>query len=290
MTEPTIRAARAEDHEFIRAFTTDTFSWGDYVADVFQDWLADPSAHVAVAVSGEQPVAVARGVMMSPTEGWMHGARVHPDHRRQGLATRLNDHLCEWARSQGGLIVRLMIEAWNDAAQRQVEAAGYRKVCDWTNAVRGLGSEPDPVTNGGRRVQGDEQLVAGTPAEIEPAWIAWSTSALSRAGRNLYPRGWLMRRMTRGDLEEAVAAKRLLHGPSGWIVAEQEDDNTMFVPLLITSDDDAYRMVRAVVDRADRKGYERLRMLVPSVDWMNEAVARAGFESSGEQVWAKTVV
>ena len=284
-----IRSGRPDDLDAIRAFTTDTFSWGDYVAESFPGWLSDPNAEVAVAVVDDRPVAVARAVLMSATEGWMHGARVHRDHRRQGLATRLNDHLCDWVRSRGGLVVRLMIEEWNEAAQRQVEAAGYRLVTTWTNATRGLGSQPDPGTNGGRRVPGDEQLVAGTPAEIEPAWVAWSTSELARVGRNLYPRGWLMRRMVRADLEEAVAHKQLLHGPSGWIVAEDEDDDTMFVPLLVATDGDAYRMVRAVVDRADRRAFVRVRALVPSVAWMTDALTRGGFDLSGEQVWAKAV-
>ena len=284
-----IRSARPDDHEAIRAFTTDTFTWGDYVADSFAEWLTDPDSEVAVAVIDDEPVAIARAVMMSATEGWMHGARVHPDYRRQGHATRLNDHLCEWVKQRGGLVARLMIEAWNEPAQRQVELAGYRLVCSWTNAARGLGTQPDPATNGGRRVPGDEQLVVGTPAEIEPAWVAWSTSQLSRAGRNLYPRGWLMRRMLRADLEDAVAHKQLLHGPSGWIVAEDEDDDTMFVPLLVATDGDAYRMVRAVVDRADRREYSRVRALVPSIEWMTDALARGGFDLSVEQVWAKTV-
>jgi ribosomal protein S18 acetylase RimI-like enzyme len=290
VSDVTIRPAQADDHAAIAAFTTDTFTWGDYVSDVFDDWLKDSQSHVAVAVADDTPVAIARAVMMSENEGWMHGARVHPEHRRKGIATQLNDYLCEWASSQGALIVRLMIESWNEAAQRQVEAGGYRQVCEWMNAVRLLGSEPDPVANGGRRVRGDEQLTAGTPAEIEPAWVAWSSSELSRVGRNLYPREWLMRRMTRQDLEEAVAHRQLLHGPSGWIVAEDEDDGeSMFVPLVVSTEDDAYRLVKAMVDRADRNEYPRIRCLVPAVGWMTDALTRAGFGIKGEQVWAKTV-
>lgn len=290
MSDVTIRPARSDDHDAIASFTSGTFSWGDYVADALEDWLADPRSHVAVAALDDRPVAIARSVMMSEVEGWMHGARVDPDHRRQGLASRLNDHLCDWAREQGALVVRLMIESWNEPAQRQVEASGYRRVCEWMNAVRNLGSEPDPVTNGGRRVPGDEQLTAGTPAEIEPAWVAWSSSELSRAGRGLYPRGWLMRRMVRTDLDHAVRHRELLHGPSGWIVAEAEDEGgTMFVPLVVAADGDAYRLVRAMVDRADRNEYHRIRVLVPSVDWMVAALSRAGFDLAGEQVWAKTV-
>jgi GNAT superfamily N-acetyltransferase len=283
-----IRPARADDHDAIRSFTSNTFSWGDYVADAFGDWLADPRAHVAVATVDDRPVGIARSVLMSNTEGWMHGARVHPDHRRQGLATRLNLYLCEWAASQGALIVRLMIESWNEPAQRQVAAAGYRMVCEWANAVRRLGSEPDPVTNGGRRVPGDEQLAVGTPAEIEPAWVAWSSSQLATEGRTLYPRGWLMRRMTRADLDRAVAERGLLHGASGWIIAEEESEG-MFVPLVVANDVDAYRLVRALVDRADRKSYPRVRVMVPAVGWMVDALTRGGFDITGDQIWARTV-
>lgn len=290
MSDPTIRPARAEDHSAIAAFTTDTFSWGDYVADAFGDWLADPRAHVAVATVDNTPVAVARAVMMSDTEGWMHGARVHPDHRRKGLATRLNHFLCDWAAGQGAVVVRLMIESWNEAAQRQVEAAGYRRVCEWMNGVLTLGSDPEPGSNGGRRVQGDEQLVVGTPAEIDPAWVAWSSSDLFKAGRSLYPRGWLMRRMTVADVKEAVEAKALLHGPSGWIVAEPEGENTMFVPLFIATEDDGYRLARAVVDRADRRGFPRIRIMVPAVPWATDALERAGFDLTADQIWSRTLV
>lgn len=289
MTDPIIRPARAEDQEAIAAFTTDTFTWGDYVPDIFQDWLTDPQAHVAVATVDGGPVAVARAVMMSETEGWMHGARVHPDHRRKGLATRLNHFLCDWAAGQGAVVVRLMIESWNEAAQLQVERAGYRRVCKWTHGFLALGSEPDPGSNGGRRVPGDEQLVIGSPAELEPAWVAWSSSELSRAGRSLYPRGWLMRRMTVADIHQAIQAKALLHGPSGWIVAESEDDDTMFVPLFIATEDDGYRLARAVVDRADRRGFQRIRIMVPAVEWASDALGRAGLDLSGDQIWSRNL-
>ena len=39
MSDAVIRPARADDQPAIAAFTTDTFSWGDYVSDVFLDWL-----------------------------------------------------------------------------------------------------------------------------------------------------------------------------------------------------------------------------------------------------------
>lgn len=285
----TVRPARLEDHAAIAGFASQTFEWGDYVPDAFPGWLADPSAMVVVAADGDRAVALARGVLLSPEEGWLHGARVHPDYRRQGIASRLNDHLCEWAAERGAKIVRLLIESWNEPAQRQVEASGYRMAGEWVSARRTLGTEPDPQTNGGRRVPGDEQMTAATRAEIEPAWVTWSTSELSRVGRTLYPMGWLMRRMTRHDLDDAVRRHALLHAPSGWAVADPSDADGMFVPFVAATEEDAYRLVKALVDRADRKGFERMRMMVPAVGWMVDALTRGGFELAPNQVWARTV-
>ena len=46
-----VRLGRPDDHEGIGAFTTDTFEWGDYVADSFLGWLEDPTVEVLVAVA-----------------------------------------------------------------------------------------------------------------------------------------------------------------------------------------------------------------------------------------------
>ena len=58
-TAPTvlIRRGRKEDEPYIRAFTRNTFEWGDYVGDAFAGWL-DGHHDVYVAEAGGVPVAV----------------------------------------------------------------------------------------------------------------------------------------------------------------------------------------------------------------------------------------
>ena len=133
--EVTIRPGRPEDHEQIAAFTVNTFTWGDYVADAFLDWLVEPGTRTAVAEIGDRVVGMARAALVSPVEAWAQGARIHPDHRRRGIATDLSLHLWEWARSQGALVVRLAIEDWNEAAQSQVTAMGFRPAGSWARAA-----------------------------------------------------------------------------------------------------------------------------------------------------------
>ncbi|MDH3190579.1 MAG: GNAT family N-acetyltransferase, partial [Acidimicrobiia bacterium] len=122
-----IREARADDVDQIAPWTTDTFSWGDYVGSSLSDWIGDSRLHVMVVEDGHAvAVAVARAQMLSPTEGWLDAARVNPSVRRQGLGTMLNDACVEWVREQGGRVARLAIEADNSAAHNQVLKLGYR--------------------------------------------------------------------------------------------------------------------------------------------------------------------
>ncbi|MDH3248006.1 MAG: GNAT family N-acetyltransferase, partial [Acidimicrobiia bacterium] len=197
-----VRPARLEDLESVRAFTTGTFEWGDYVPERFESWVDRDDSVVMIATDDDDvPIGLARVVMMSERETWIHAARVHPDHRRRGIGSAINEALCHWAASQGAIVARLMTEDWNEAARGQVERSGYRRVSTWSWPMRDLGTgRIDPVTNGGRRVPGEEQLASGSRAEIDPAWIAWSSSEMASAGRGLFPVGWTFRRMTIDDV------------------------------------------------------------------------------------------
>ena len=135
----TIRSGRVEDIPLVRSFTEDTFSWGDYVGREFPAWLnqADQLAIVA-ADDQDAPVAVARVGLLSSVEAWLSGARVHPDHRRQGIGSVMNDFGVEWARERGAKVIRLATEEDNSPARNQVEKLGYRSVTRFVLAVRAV--------------------------------------------------------------------------------------------------------------------------------------------------------
>jgi GNAT superfamily N-acetyltransferase len=283
-----VRPARLDDLATVRAFTTGTFDWGDYVPDRFESWLDREDSTVMVATDDDDtPVGLARVVMMSERESWIHAARVHPDHRRRGVGTAINEALCEWAKAHGAMVARLMTEDWNEAAQGQVERSGYRRVSTWSWPMRDLGTGTiDPVTNGGRRVPGEEQLASGSRAEIDPAWIAWSTSEMASAGRGLFPIGWTFRRMTLDDVRAASAARELLQCASGWVIARSDEDE-LWVPWVATNPLDAPKLARAVIDLAARRNLASVAVMVPTIDWLDEAFEHAGCTIRRGHIWAR---
>lgn len=275
-----IRPARPDDKAAIAAFTTDTFTWGDYVADAFDSWMADPDGQILIAAdSNDQAVGMARVAMLSAIEGWAQAARVHPDYRRQGIAGLLTRAGELWAADRGALVVRLLTEEWNEPAQRQVEKSGYRLVAKWAMAQKDVGSSvPSPPGNGGRRAKAEERLRPAPLPEIEPAFLAWSSSDLIHSAHGLFPAiGWMWRRLTVEDIDRAVRTRTLWECPAGWLIGSIEEAG-FWVPWVVTGPEDAYRLIRAAIDLAEEQGAERLRMLIPQTDWLLQAATRAGLE------------
>jgi GNAT superfamily N-acetyltransferase len=281
-----VRAARLEDRAEIAGFTTGTFPWGDYVADEFETWLADDSGVVLVGEVEGRVVGVARVALVSPTEAWSQGARVHPDFRRRGVGTAIAAALHDWAVGRGAHVVRLAVEDWNRPARAQVAALGFRPVSEWMFATRGVGeNSPVPEGNGGRRVMAPEGIRPAPSAEAEPALLAWASGPLERAARGLFSVGWRWRRLTRADVVEAARRRALWEGRPGWAIADV-DEEAFRVSWVVTAEDDAPAMVRALVDRAAAAGVERLVVMAPAIDWMRRAVQQRGCEVNRLTVYA----
>ncbi len=277
-----------EDRAAIGAFTRETFAWGDYVAGAYKDWLADPNGFVLVgADETDQAVAVGKVTMLSATEAWGSGARVHPEWRRKGISSRLSEDLWEWALHRGAQVLRLVVEDWNEPARRQVEATGLRPVSRWLLAERAVGdASPVPEGNGGRRTPAPERLHTVPSSEAEPSFLSWASGPLAQAGRGLFPTGWSFRRLTVDDLVDAARNDALWEGPAGWVMARLQD-GALRAEWIETGPADAYRMARALTDSAVDGGAERLLAWVPDVDWMARALRRAGCELSPMTIYAK---
>lgn len=282
-----IRGARASDRDALAAFAVDTFDWGDYVLDSLDGWLDDATGALYVAVDGDdRAVAVARGVLLSPHEAWFQGARVHPDHRRHGLASALGDVLIDWARQRGAQVARLAVEEWNTAARAQVEASGMRRVALFARAVRELGAgEPRPDGNGGRRARADNQLVPAPAAEAESAFVSWSSSELSRAVRGLFAVHWTWRRLTVEDLRAAAAGGALWTARSGWVMAAVAEE-TVEVAWCDTAAESAEDMARSLVDLAEDRSSASVAAMIPAAPWLEEAFATCGYELNRIRVYA----
>jgi len=288
--EPVLRPARPEDKAAIAAFTQGTFPWGDYVAGRFDDWLVAPNSLTVVAEVEGQPVGLARGALLSPTEAWAQGLRVHPDHRRHGLGANLMDHLAAWAAASGARVICLSAEEGNEPALRLFARLGYRAVGKYLGAERAVpASAPAPAGNGGKRVPAPQRLTPAPAAEADIAMLAWSGSLLEQAAHGLFTtRPWTWRRLTLPDLEAAARRRALWQAPSGWAVAD-DTEGSLQVSWLCTYPEDVRVMLRALVDLAVASGAQRLEMEVPVVDWLEAALEQAGWELHPVRVCARAL-
>lgn len=277
-----IRPAVASDKEAIAAFTQDTFTWGDYVVEAFDRWLEDPNGETAVAVDQDDvPIGLARWTLLSPTEAWGQGARVHPDHRRKGISSRLTEAGARWARAHDVQVLRLVTEDWNAAAQAQVSRSGFRLVSRWTMWERPVGSAaPKVAGNGGSRVPSEERLTLAGESECAPAYLAWSAGPMAKASHGFITKHWTWRRMRADDLVAAATRRALWVCPAGWLIGDVNDDDsdTFWVSWVTTAPDDAYRLLRAAIDRASLEAAERIVFLLPDTEWTNQAARRVGLE------------
>jgi GNAT superfamily N-acetyltransferase len=276
-----IRPARAEDVPLIEGWTRDTFSWGDYVAEAMPEWLEDPDSLVVVCVDDDDvPFALSRSQMLSATEAWLSAARVHPDHRRSGMGTAMNDFGVGWARERGALVARLATEEDNDAARSQVLKLGYRLTGHWVYTTA-----PIPT---GRRLGSSDRLRHGITVDADAAWTFWSQSDLAHAARDLISLGWRWRKATRDDLDRAVDAHTFYQSPGGWLIAETSDVG-LSVRWMATSPVDAPLLIQGLRDLLHDVRKDQVEAMVPVTAWSVEALQREGFEVRPVQIFSKAL-
>lgn len=120
-----IRSAKEDDRDVVLEFCRETFSWGDYIADVWDKWKSSGGLYVCERdglVVGVYHMAFLAG------ESWLEGMRVHPEHRKKGLGTKMMLH-AESVIQKG--TVRLVIESENHPSINLVRSVGYQIEQEW---------------------------------------------------------------------------------------------------------------------------------------------------------------
>lgn len=277
-----IRPARHEDVPSITGWTTETFDWGDHIPDRLPGWIDDSESEALVCVDpSDVPIALVHVAMLSPTEAWLEGARVHPDHRRQGLGSALNGAGVEWARSRGARVARLSTETHNTSARRQVEALGYRQVSKWVYA----GYRVDPSH------QAPEQyrLRPAPGSDAAAAWLSWMAGDLARDGRELIALGWQWRTARPDDITAAARDGELFQSPAGWVGVRQHVADWLLTFWVATTPEEVLVLLDGLLDLAAGRGASDLDLKLPDLGWTSEAITRTGGSPKGILVYAKPI-
>lgn len=274
-----IRPARPDDVAAIEPWTTDTFSWGDYIAERMPKWLDEPDSAVLVATDADDvAVAVAHVTLLSPREAWLEGARVHPDHRRSGVGSELNHAGVEWAANRGARVMRLAVEGDNTAARAQVEKLNYRMVSNWIYAE----FEVDPTY----RAADQYRLRPAPGSDAEAAWLSWAASDLALRGRELIAIGWQWRT---ARPEDVTTVGELYQSPAGWVSLVQPEEDWITTRWFATTPDGLLPLLDGLLDLAASRSVVDLDVKLPNLGWTSEAIVRVGGEPSEMLVYSKAI-
>ncbi|ELZ28880.1 GCN5-like N-acetyltransferase [Halosimplex carlsbadense 2-9-1] len=205
-----VRQARAEDHEDVVAFTSDTwsdrFDRGDYIPEVFPEWVETdgPDQHTVVAEAEDgRAIGVCQVVALSAHETWAQGMRVADDARAKGVAEAMNDACFAWARDRGATVCRNMVFSWNAPGLGAARGVGYDPAAEFRWA------HPDPDAD----ARADANGAGGLEAISDPdaAWSYWqrSDAAEELVGLTLDPaESWALSEATRERFRTAADERR----------------------------------------------------------------------------------
>jgi RimJ/RimL family protein N-acetyltransferase len=142
-----VRKARGSDREAVFKFCEKTWSWGDYIPEVWDKWLKEKSGRVFIATTDGVPVGITHLSIDKPHEVWLGGARTDPNYRRMGVATAITQKCLDYAKRKGAKVVRLTTESDNIAAQAVIKKLGFKPTAEFVEMKTENIAEEENSTN-----------------------------------------------------------------------------------------------------------------------------------------------
>ena len=298
--EPTVRRARQEDRAAVLAFCAHTWTEGDYIESVWDEWMADESGAFLVAVLGDRPVAIVHVRMIADDEAWMEGMRVDPAVRRQGVGRVLTSRALVAAREAGATVARLFTSASNTASQRLVTQFGLSRVAEVVYYQANI--QPGASPEGGDPIQANARITHPGVGAFERIWEWLEQSNLSPFNGGLEFLGWAARGLTEPHLREYLA------GGQVWLLEEWDTIQALAIAVQSGGRDGAAqrlevrymdglseaisRLALAIRLEAARGGLASVRLWLPDLLILVDAMDAAGYrrdEDGAMWVYARTV-
>jgi ribosomal protein S18 acetylase RimI-like enzyme len=280
-----IRPARAEDREAVLAFCTQTWSWGDYIGYVWDEWLHNPNGQLLIATADSKPVGVVNMQMLDKTNAWLEGLRVDPNYRRQGIARALTENALLEAMRREATYARLMIETTSEASVQLFESMHMRRVGSFA-----IYEAPSLATSPERAAK--EQTQLATQGDLDDIIDYLNVSNIFPLVGGLYY-VWFAAYPITAELLEAKIAARQLYLLRRW-------DRLDGLAIVDTSGEGIFRKSRLSLGYIDGTtiesisliaydlrhhlvgiGLESIRAYAPDLMLVHDALGGIGYEPEG---------
>ncbi len=242
-----VRPARPEDREEVLRFCEHTWKdFGDYIADVWDDWLADQEGVFLVGELEGKPVAIGKVTVLSPGEIWLEGLRVAPEVRGQGVANAYMRGQRSYLAQLRPHTLRLATGSHNIAVHHMMEKGQFERVATYAHF----------------RSEADEEIIAPHPQvfstdDLPEIRVLLDHSEAFAAAHRLYAVGWRWPVLTEDRLVQHLRA--------GEVVGYRDKDGAI-AALAITPRakdfyEDAGRLWLGLLDGDPQAGIDLARAL-----------------------------
>jgi GNAT superfamily N-acetyltransferase len=270
--EVRIRRARPEDRPAMERICAHTWDTGDYIPEVWDEWLAGEDGPLLVAELGDIGVVSLNKVTHQP-EGqfWLEGMRVDPDYRGRGVARRCLDYNLAYARERGGRVVRLSTGDYNTPVHKMVAHVGMERVT--TGLLRTAEALP-----------GERRPAVLGPAVGDAVARFWQQSDVLRQNAGLYSRDWAWQELSAEQLAAMLGRGEVVAetAPGGGLAAvatihHYPGDDEMWVGIADGEPGAVQALALAIRAQAAVAGAHVARIMLPPVPWLQAAFEAAGY-------------
>jgi GNAT superfamily N-acetyltransferase len=268
-----IRPAQPDDRPAMERICGQTWDWGDYIPEVWDDWLVDEQGIVIVGEIEGQVVALSKITFQTPDQVWLEGMRVDPEFRRQGIAGQFLRYSLDHVHDQGARVVRLGTGSRNTPVHIITARAGMERIGSYVLWVaEPLADGPEPAV-----------LALDQAAQVG---VLLQNSPVLAHSHGLYSMDWAWQELSgegmTGFLRDSQVVAQL--APDGSLVALailrfEPGDDELWIGFADGQSDAVSTLATDIRAYAARLGAPKVRVFLPDVGWLRAAFEAAGYAS-----------
>ena len=111
------------DKKLVEELTKNTFEWGDYIKEVFDEWINDGLFIKAVDSNGN--ILGIIHAKICDDFAWLEGIRVNKNFRKKGIGKKLTEKAIELSKKR---VFRLTVNEKNEPSLALVKSMGFKEI------------------------------------------------------------------------------------------------------------------------------------------------------------------
>ena len=232
-----IRDAVNSDKSKMLNFCKNTFSWGDYIEYVWDYWLSEGNLSV---IENLHPIGMCHA-FFSKNQVWIEGIRINSDFRRQGLASKLINHIELISKEKLISFSFMLIDTQNLSSFLMARNLNYQIFQIW-NFYSLL-----PMINNDHKIQFCKILnLTKIPHYVKSwRWLALDEEVM----RSLCKQNKIIFSDRSGDISTAI------------LTDSEHFDKTLIVTLFSSSQNNTLELISYIQNYAAEKNYQKIQIL-----------------------------